>query len=205
MVVEDMKDEIEAKFINSNHDSIRERLRNLGAVCEQPMRMMRRVVIHSFEMSKKNAFIRIRDEGYRCTMTYKQFDEDSVNGAKEYEITVSDFDEAVAILSQGGLTYDTYQESKRENWVLGDVEIMLDEWPWLNPYIEIEGPSEESVKETAERLGMDWNDAVYGGIANVYHIQYPSIGREGVQTINHGWSEIRFSDPIPPLLSELAD
>lgn len=196
-----MKDEIEVKFINTNHAAIREQLKKLGAVCEQPMRTMRRVVVHTPAMSEKNAFIRIRDEGHRTTMTYKQFDSDTVDGAKEHEVTVSDFDEAVSILTQGGLEYDVYQESKRENWLLGDVEIMLDEWPWLNPYIEIEADSEAKLQKVAEQLGMNWNDAVYGGVAGVYRLQYPFIGEEGIDVINHDWTEIRFGDSPPALIA----
>lgn len=197
-----MNSEIEAKFINVNHDAIREQLKELGAVREQPMRLMRRVVVHTPEMSEKNAFIRVRDEGYRTTMTYKQFDSDSVDGAKEHEITVSDFDEAISILSQGGLRYDVYQESKRENWLLGDVEIMLDEWPWLKPYIEIEGSSEDDLKDVATKLGLDWQDAVYGGVSNVYRLQYPFIGDEGQDIINRGWPVIKFGDPAPELIAK---
>ncbi len=197
-----MKDEIEVKFVNVDHDAVREQLKKIGAVCEYPMRTMRRVVVHTPEMSEKNAFIRIRDEGHRTTMTYKQFDSDSVDGAKEYEVNVSDFDEAVSILAQGGLEYDVYQESNRENWLLGDVEIMLDEWPWLNPYIEIEGDSEAKLQEVAKQLGMSWDEAVYGGVANVYRLQYPFIGEDGVSIINHDWTTIKFGDPLPDLIAQ---
>ena len=195
-----MQSEIEAKFLNVDHDGMRKKLAELGAVCEQPMRLMRRVVIHNQTMSSKNAFVRVRDEGYRATMTYKQFDADTVDGAKEYEVTVSDFDAAIAILDAAGLTYDTYQESKRENWRLKGIEIMLDEWPWLNPYIEIEGGAEKAVKSAAEILGLKWGDAVFGGVANVYQLQYPHIGEEGKYIINNNWPVIKFIDPLPALL-----
>lgn len=124
-----MNTEIEVKFVNTNHDEMRTKLRELGAVLEQPNRLMRRVIVHTPEMSAKNAFLRVRDEGYRTTITYKQFDDDSVDGAKEHEVEVTSFDEAIDILSASGLVYDTYQESRRENWRINGVEIMLDEWP----------------------------------------------------------------------------
>lgn len=196
-----MQTEIEAKFLNVDHDEIREKLRELGGVCEQPMRLMRRVVFHSNDMEVKRAFVRVRDEGHRVTMTYKQFDADTVDGAKEHEIEVSDFNAAVAILDAAGITHDTFQESRRENWRLGDIEVMLDEWPWLAPYVEIEGPSEDRVKGVAERLGFAWEDAVFGGVANAYANQYPHIGEAGVQEINRNWPVIKF-DNLPPTLLE---
>lgn len=196
-----MNKEIEAKFLNINHDEIREKLSSLGAVLEQPMRIMRRVVIHSPDMTKKNAFVRVRDEGHRTTITYKQFDEDSIDGAKEYEIQVDDFDTAVSLLAASGLKYDTFQETKRENWKLGDTEIMLDEWPWLNPYIEIESRDESNVKDLALKLGFDWKDAVFGGVANAYQKQYPHIDERGKDEINQRWSTIKFDEPAPALIN----
>lgn len=196
-----MKSEVEAKFLNVNHDELRTKLAKLGAILEHPMRAMRRVVIHTPAMTEKNAFVRVRDEGSRITITYKQFDEDSIDGAKEHEVEVSDFDAAVGIFTAAGLEYDTFQESRRENWKLGDTEIMLDEWPWLNPYVEIEGPAEESVRTLATKLGFDWADAIFGGVANAYRIQYPHIGEQGVTEINQNWSVIKFSEPKPDLIA----
>jgi len=196
-----MNTEIEAKFTDIEIDEIRTKLTNLGAILEQPMRLMRRVVIHSPEMTGLNAFLRVRDEGYRTTITYKQFDGDTVDGAKEHEVEVSSFDEAISILSASGLKYDTYQESKRENWRIGDTEIMLDEWPWLKPYMEIEGESEEAIKKVADLLGFNWPDAVFGGVANVYKKQYPHIGDGGNRIINQEWPIIKFGDPMPALLT----
>jgi len=197
-----MNTEIEAKFINIDHDDMRLKLRALGAELEQPMRTMRRVVVHTPQMSEKNAFIRVRDEGHRTTITYKQFDEDSVEGAKEYETVVGNFDDIVNILTMGGLKYDTYQESKRENWRINNVEIMLDEWPWLSPYIEIEGPSEKELRDLAKQLGLNWDEAMFGGVANVYLDQYPHIGKDGVNEINQNWSIIKFDNQPPQLLSK---
>jgi adenylate cyclase, class 2 len=196
-----MNTEIEVKFANVDHDTLRQKLTELGAVCEQPNRLMRRVVIHTPDMSQKSAFIRIRDEGYRTTITYKQFDSDTIDGAKEYEVVVSDFDEAIRIFTAGGLEYDVFQESKRENWRLGDVEIMLDEWPWIKPYIEIEGPSEEKVMAVASQLDFDWHDALFGGVANIYKHQYPYTGPNIHNIINQEWKMIRFDDPMPEILT----
>ena len=197
-----MQSEIEAKFLNVDHDLIRTKLASLGAELEQPMRIMRRVVIHSPEMAKKNAFVRVRDEGYRTTITYKQFNQDSIDGAKEYEVQVSDFDTAVALLTASGLAYDTFQESKRENWKLGNIEIMLDIWPWLDPYIEIEASTENDVRTAAEKLDFAWEDAVFGGVANAYLKQYPHIGESGINEINQNWPVIKFTDPMPDLLTQ---
>jgi adenylate cyclase class 2 len=195
-----MNSEIEAKFLNVDHGAIRQQLLALGATLEQPMRLMKRVVIHTPAMTEKNAFVRVRDEGHRTTVTYKQFDDDSIDGAKEYEMNVSDFDTAVSIFNEAGLIYDTYQESKRENWLLNGVEIMLDEWPWLHPYLEIEGESAEAVQAVAELLRLNWETAMFVGVANICRQKYPHNGEAGRIEINQNWPIIKFDDAPPQLL-----
>lgn len=193
-----MQSEIEVKFVNVSFDDMRTKLAALGGTCEQPMRLMRRVAINSeFMKTGKDAYLRVRDEGDKVTMTYKQFDSLSVDGAKEIEVQVSDYDKTVAILAQAGLPAHTSQETKRETWRLGDIEIMLDEWPWLNPYIEIEGHSEEALQTVAEQLGFKWEDAVFGDVMAAYRVQYPHLGlKDTVATL----AEVKFGDPLPEML-----
>jgi adenylate cyclase, class 2 len=192
-----VKSEIEAKFLSVNHDEIRQKLAELGGVCEQPMRHMRRVTIETPELIEKDAFVRVRDEGHRVTMTYKQFDSFAIDGAKEIEVVVSNFEDMVALLAAAGLPQGSFQESRRETWKLDNVEVVLDEWPWLKPYIEIEGESEESVCEAAERLGFDWEDAVFGDVMAAYRAEYPHLTeKDSVARI----PQVRFDDPLPKLL-----
>jgi len=192
-----MKTEIEVKFCDIDIDATRETLARGGAVCEQPMRLMRRAIIETEQLAKRDAFIRVRDEGHRTTLTYKQFDETSLTGAKEIEVTVSDFDATVALLEQVDLVHKSFQESRRETWRLGDVEVVIDEWPHLNPYVEIEGASEAGVKQAAERLGFVWSDAVFGSVTEVYQHQYP----EGSARELINMPLISFEEPLSPVIS----
>lgn len=192
-----MKNEIEAKFVNINIDDIRSRLTELGAILIQPMRDMQRVTIDTPELKKKDAFVRIRNEGDKTTITYKQFNSLSIDGVKEVEITVDDFDTAVTLFKEAGLAYGSLQESRRETWKLDEVEIVIDEWPWLSPYIEIEAPSEDLVISTSEKLGFNWVDAIFGDVMAAYRVQYPHLGLN--DTVGN-LPEVRFGDPIPNLL-----
>lgn len=192
-----MQSEIEAKFLNVNHDDIRAKLQQVGAECVQPMRLMRRVTIENQNLIEKNAFVRVRDEGHRVTMTYKQFDALSVDGAKEIEVTVDDFETAVQLLEAAGLPSQSFQESKRETWQLGDTEIVLDEWPWLQPYIEIEAPTEALVRDVAAQIGFDWEKAVFGDVMAAYRVEYPHLQMNN--TVGHV-KAVKFGDPVPDLL-----
>jgi adenylate cyclase class 2 len=192
-----MKTEFEAKFLNIDFEFMRTKLKSLDAKLEQPMRLMKRAIIDTPELMNKDAFIRVRDEGDRITLTYKQFQSLSVDGAKEYEVEVSNFEETINILAASGLPLKSIQESKRETWTLETTEIVLDEWPWLNPYIEIEGNNEQQVKETAVKLGFNWNDAVFGDVMAAYRAQYPHLtNSDTVANIE----SVKFGDALPELL-----
>lgn len=192
-----MKTEFEAKFINVDINDIRNRLKQNGATLEKPMHEMKRVTIDTPEMKKKDAFVRIRDEGDKTTITYKQFDSLSVDGAKEHEIVVDSFNEAVSLFSAAGLKYGSFQESRRETWVLSGAEVVIDQWPWLNPYIEVEGTSSEHVQQVAEKLGFKWNTALFGDVMAAFRAQYPHLSKN--DTIGN-LPEVRFEDPLPSLL-----
>ena len=193
-----MQTETEAKFLNIDVDKVQHQLTGLGAVCEQPMRLMRRAIID--HPTNKDAFVRVRDEGDKITLTYKQFDSLSVNGAKEIETIVGDFENAVRIFEAAGMKVRSVQESKRETWKLNDVEIVLDEWPWLKPYMEIEGTDEAAIRRVAEQLGLSWSNAVFGDVMAAYRAEYPHLSEsDTVGTLPY----VRFSDPIPDMLKSI--
>lgn len=194
-----MKTEIEVKFLNVDFDEVRAKLKELDAHMEQPMRLMKRALSENADMRKdgRDAFIRLRDQGDKVTLTFKEFKSQSLSGAYEHEVEVSDFDTMLGILKEMGLPPKTFQESKRETWTIDNIEIVLDEWPWLNPYIEIEGPSEAEVRGMAGRMGFDWADAIFGSVDVAYKLQYPNMVGRGVIDI----PEVRFGDPVPDIFN----
>lgn len=194
-----MKTEVEVKFLDVDFADIRARLERAGAVCKQPMRAMHRVTINTPGMITNKAYLRVRDEGDKVTLTYKQFDSMSVDGAKEIELHVSSFEETVALLAKAGLKHSSFQETRRETWELDSVEVVLDEWPWLRPYIEIEGASEELLHACAQKLGFNWDDASFGDAMVAYRAQYPHL----TESDNIGSvPEARFGAPLPDLLKK---
>lgn len=184
-----MKPEIEAKFLRIDHDAIRACLQELGAVCVHKNRLMKR---KNFDFADKsldarNGWVRVRDEGDKITLSYKQMADRSLHGTQEISLTVDGFEAAEQFLNAIGLHAKVYEESRRESWRLGDVEIELDEWPWVPPFLEIEGPSEEVVRETAGKLGLDWAHATHGSVEIVYTTEY-DVTEEEVCS----WPEVTF-------------
>jgi adenylate cyclase class 2 len=192
-----MNSEIEAKFADISIEDIRKKLRDLGATLEHPMRAMRRVLIEEAHHAAENSFIRIRDEGNRVTLTFKRRTapdhEATIDSVKELETTVGDFDTTVKIFEEAGWNYITYQETRRETWLFKSAEVVIDEWPWLNPSLEIEASSVELVQDVASQLGLKWDDAIFGSIDILYERKFPRKTNRGVIDIK----EVRFDAPVP--------
>jgi adenylate cyclase class 2 len=188
-----METEIEAKFLDIDPAAMRAKLTALGAVLVYPEVLMKRKVF-DHPTNKQNDWLRVRDEGDKITMSYKKVIDRTVHGTKEISIEVSDFDDACAILAAAQLTPKSYQETRREKWMLDDAEVTIDTWPWIPTFIEIEAPSEEKLKAVAEKLGLQWGDALFGSVEPAYQKYYDVTEKE-----IDSWPEIVFS-PVPDRL-----
>lgn len=166
--------EREIKFLNQDLKVIRRRLSAIGAECMHPERLMRRTIFDfpDARLRAKNAWVRVRDEGDRITMSYKQLMAVGLEGMQEMELTVSDFETAKALLEGIGLVPRSGQESRRETWQWDNCEVALDTWPWLPSFIEIEGPTEKEMKTLALTIGLSWQEGIFGGIVEVFKYYY---------------------------------
>ncbi|OGZ65980.1 MAG: hypothetical protein A3C50_03080 [Candidatus Staskawiczbacteria bacterium RIFCSPHIGHO2_02_FULL_43_16] len=85
----------------------------------------------------------------------------SKDNNREIEIEVSDLQKAKDFLEELGLVAFRQQEKKRHTFKLGEVIVDIDTWPSIPTYVELEGPNEESLKEAAVKLGLDWKNVVF--------------------------------------------
>ena len=164
-----MKTEFEAKFLGVDVEKLRSQLQAVGYECVQPERLMRRHMFAFPGVSITDHYARVRDEGHRVTTTVKKVAaENDIARVSESEIVVNDFDDACAFLKACGCEVASYQETKREEWRHGQIEACIDTWPGLKAFVEIEGPSEDAVKNAAVELGFDYAEAVFGAVGEVY-------------------------------------
>ena len=165
-----MDNEIEAQFLDINKDDIRARLKKIGAKLVKPEVLMQRII---FDLGK-HKYARVRDEGGgKIVMTYKNVKDDkSIMGTKEVNVVIDDYENGIMFLKACGLVPKAEQESYRETWEYGDVEICIDTWPWIPTFLEIEGPSEKVVWETAKKLGLDKSKAKFGSVDTTYQHYY---------------------------------
>ena len=166
--------EYEATFSNIDKQLMREKLNATGAKLIKPEFMQKRVV---FNMPSghgiKGGWLRVRDEADKITMSLKVVDgSNTIAGQKEVELTIDSFDTAVTLLENIGCEKKAYQENTRELWQLGDVDVVIDEWPFLEPFVEVEGSSEESVKKVSEQLGFVYTTALFDSVDAQYSTKY---------------------------------
>lgn len=168
-----MEIEYEATFEKIDKDEIRAKLKDVGAELIRPEFMQKRMVFNlPTGHEKKGGWLRVRDEGDKITMSLKIVDGTSIQDQKELQINVDSFESGTAMLEAIGCERKAFQESKRELWKLNEVEITIDEWPFLEPYIEVEGKSEEDVKRTSELLGFDYSSALFDSVDGQYAVKY---------------------------------
>ena len=151
--------EIEAKFpIDSINDYL-PKIDAAGAVCEQPTRFERNLRFDDKNgiLSQTSQVLRLRDNGGEAILTYKS-DKDSTTGLanrEEIETGVEDFDRTRLILERLGFEIVFIYEKFRSIYSLGQTGIFVDHTP-IGDFIEIEGPDEETIRRTAEKIGLEW-------------------------------------------------
>jgi len=165
--------EYEATFWPINKDEIRGKLKAIGATLVKPEFLQKRKVFNMPEGHKiKGGWLRIRDESDKITMSLKVVDGDHIENQKEICLEIDNFDGAVELLKTVGCEEKAYQETLREKWSLDEVEVTIDTWPFLEPFVEVEGKSEIDVKAVSEKLGFDWNNALFCSIDVLYSKKY---------------------------------
>lgn len=165
-----MEKELEAKYFINDKNSMRFLLKNIGLECIKPEFLMKRKTFHS---ATEPGWIRVRDEGDKITLTFKQVTGKGINDVDEVEIIVNDFEKASAIIKQTSFKNFSYQENYREIWRNNEVEIVIDTWPFLQTYIEIEAKSVDVVKRYSQLLNFDFDKkAFFGGVDVLYKEQF---------------------------------
>jgi len=189
-----MNIEYEATFTNINKDEIRARLKKVGAVLIKPEFMQKRIC---FDLPSghqiKGGWLRVRDEQDKITMSFKLVNGLSIEDQKEICLKIDNYNEGINFLETIGAERKAYQESYRELWTLDNVEVMIDEWPYLEPYVEIEGETEEAVKRVSKKLGFDYSRALFCSVDTLYNKKYDTP----IDVINHKIKRITFNDPNP--------
>jgi adenylate cyclase class 2 len=159
--------EHEAKVLDIDPEAVTARIMAAGGRQVAGTRLMRRHVydIVPGDMSK---WIRLRDTGTETTLCVKEIRSDAIDGTLEVETAVGDFAAANELLGLLGFTPKSYQENKRTSFLLDNVQVELDEWPLIPPYLEIEGHAKDDVVRVAGLLGYEEDQLTGENTVKVY-------------------------------------
>lgn len=147
-----MKTEYEIRVLEMEKESIVKKLESLGAIKKGEYNQKR--YVYDLKPIQKDKWIRLRTNGIETTLTYKDIESNTIDGTKEVEFKVDSFEVANEFLNKIGFMPRSYQENKRIQYTLDNVEIDIDTWPMIPTYLEIEGNSEEEVNNMVKKLGL---------------------------------------------------
>lgn len=168
-----MNIEYEATFWPIEKAEARTKLKAAGATLVKSEFMQKRKVFNLPTGHEINGgWLRVRDEGDKITMSLKVVDGENIENQKEICLKIDNFDNGVDFLKSIGAKEKAYQETLREIWRLDGVEVTIDEWPFLEPLIEVEGNSGSEVRTVSEKLGFDWSKALFCSTNTIYSKKY---------------------------------
>jgi len=180
-----MQTEYEVKILDIDVAEITKKMERIRAekVAE---RMMRRYV-YDIKMNEDrkdcSKWIRLRDNGEKTTITLKEIHNDNIDGTREIEIEVGDFEKAHQFIENIGFLHTAYQENRRVSYVFNDVEIEIDSWPMIPSYLEVEGKTAEDVERVVKLLGFEMSQTTTIGVRKVYQ-------KYGIEI--HNYKELKF-------------
>ena len=92
----------------------------------------------------------------------------------DYMLMHQKLEKAELLFEKVGLKPFRHQQKKRHTFRLDGVTFDIDTWPRIPAYIELEGESEQALKDAAHQAGLDWKDADFHNaswiIENKYNI-----------------------------------
>lgn len=148
--------EFEGKILDIDPETTEKTILDAGG-CKRGQRFMRRYV-YDIAACDESRWIRLRDTGSETTLTVKHIVDQGIDGTREVETTVDDFDATNTLLGMLGFAPKSYQENHRTSCTLEGAQLEIDTWPRIPPYLEIEAASTNEVIRVAGLLGYDATD-----------------------------------------------
>lgn len=147
-----MKTEYEIRVLEVDAEEMIKKIEMLGG--RKVGEFNQRRYVYDLKPVQENKWIRLRTNETETTLTFKNIERNTMDGTKELEIKVDDFEKTNELLNILGYNARNYQENKRIRYILDGIEIDFDSWPMIPTYMEIEGPNEESINEIIDKLNI---------------------------------------------------
>jgi len=174
-----MEKEIECKFLEIDKNVLIKKLVELGAEDKGEF-LLDQTIIYDPELKWKgeNKSVRLRRYGNITKLTYKEKPDNTIDGAREIEFEIEDYEKARDLFEKIGFIPFRREQKKRHTFVYKNVTVDIDTWPKVPTYVELEGESEGALKAVAVELGFDWKNVVFdhaGTILEKYGIPVANL------------------------------
>ena len=147
--------EVEKKFrlTKRQRDAVVRRLPEIGATLERE-EFEENTLYMGGPLRTGSSVLRLRRVNGRSTLTFKQRipSKASIKHQREDETAVADPEAMAAILDALGFTPALVYEKRRQTWVIGKTEIVVDVLPF-GLFMEIEG-SVNAIRAVERKLGL---------------------------------------------------
>lgn len=154
-----MHKEIETRFLNVDKSQLISMLKGLGAIDDGENKLLEYIFYdRDLKWVDENKFVRLRQNGAKLTMTFKQNNPQKIDSANEIEYEISDIEKARELLQNTGLRLYRVVEKYRHTFTIDNVTVDIDTWPKIPVYVELEGTSVEDLEKISSKLGFNWND-----------------------------------------------
>ena len=161
-----MHNEIEARLLDVDVKSFIEKLDANNATKVGDWLQIRNC--YDFNPVQENSWIRLRTNGEETTWTIKEIKSKNIDGTKESEIVVSDFNTTDEMLNKMGYYARSKQENRRIRYMLDNVEIDIDFWPYIPTYVEFEAATEQDILNVCKKLKINPNKLTSLDVASIY-------------------------------------
>lgn len=163
-------EEIEVKFLLEALPAMRQRLVALGATLSTPRTYEENLLFDTpdAQFRQQGRLLRLRRDR-RNRITYKEpttHNNLDFKIMQEYEVEVSDFAQAHAILAKLGFIQVLRFEKYRETFTYQEAEIVLDEVPF-GTFMEIEA-SQEGIRALVTALGLDFAARLVSSYVDIF-------------------------------------
>lgn len=156
-----MAHEVETKVLNIDLEAIKTKLISLGAEKIQETRL----IVDWFrpkgeKEGEENWFLRIRsysDGKYEVTWKAKSDILGTARKHKEINFDIAEPEKLGDLFEEIGLEKYAHQEKDRTSFAYNDWQFDIDQYPGMPAFMEIEGNSEEHVKEAIKLLDLESN------------------------------------------------
>jgi len=154
-----MKTEIETRFLDINKDQLVKDLIILGATDKGEIKLYE-IIFYDKDLNwlKENKLVKLRKNGDKIKLIYKNNKEQKVDSAKEIEFSVDNLEDSKNFLEALGLIAYRTVEKYRHTFELDGVTLDIDTWPKIPVYVELEGNSVEELKAVTKKIELNWED-----------------------------------------------